>query len=263
MISPRMLRFVCLLAVLPFLSGCFDIFEHDSDVQARQALKDLIALQDQVYKEKGRYAQNLLELEKLGLKYHTGIVYMEIEMARKDKYRAISLPAESTTARVFAYDTEQGGYYEMDEEEVSRYVLGALIHIRGEQFLKRMNDLVAAALIGLSLVLVLRLFFRYREPDYRKVFVAFFLSMVPIVWAVMALNHMDEDTVITQTIIVMTGIAFVCAVVSLILAVNWFLHRNTADIPPTLLALLGTTCVVALFSGAVMLQIYNTYYFNT
>ncbi len=262
MIPPRSLRLFGLLAAMVFLSGCFNLFEHDSDVQARKALKDLIALQDQVYREKGRYAQNLLDLEKLGLKYHTGIVYMEIEMARKDKYRAISLPAESTTARVFAYDTEQGGYYEMDEEEVSRYVLGALIHIRSEQAKKQMNDTLATFLVGLSLVLGIRFWTRHREAEYRMVFVAFFLSMVPIVWAVMALNHMDEDTVITQTIMVLTGISLLCAVVSLILAVNWFVHRNPAEVPPPLLALFGTACVVALFSGAVMIHIYSTYYFT-
>ena len=262
MTQHRSLRIVLFLAALLFFSGCFDIFEHDSDVQARKALKDLIAFQDAFYKENGRYAQNLVELEKYDLKYHTGIVYMEIEMARKDKYRAISLPAESTTARVFAYDTEQGGFYEMDDEEVSRYVLGSLIHIRAEQAKKNMNDMLAAFLVGLSLVLGIRFMIRYKEPDYRMVFVAFFLSMVPIVWAVMALNHLGDKIVITQTISLMTGICFVCAVLSLILAVNWFVHRRASEIPSPLLALLGTVCVVALFSGLVMLQIYRTYYFN-
>ena len=84
------------------------------------------------YQENKRYTGNLAEIEKYNLTYDTGIVYMEIEKADKDGYRAISLPAESTTARVFSFDTEQGGFYEMQDDEVARYVLGALRQIREE-----------------------------------------------------------------------------------------------------------------------------------
>ena len=66
------------------------------------------------------------KLEKYNLKYHSGIVYLEIESAGKDKYRAISLPAESTTARVFAFDTDQGGFYEMEADEVSQICPGSI-----------------------------------------------------------------------------------------------------------------------------------------
>ena len=107
-------------------SGCTRIFENSHDAQARKALQDLMAIQDQFHKENKRYAKNLLEIEKYNLKYHNGIVYLEIESAGKNKYRAISLPAESTTARVFAYDTSRGGYYEMDDEEVGKVCPGCL-----------------------------------------------------------------------------------------------------------------------------------------
>jgi hypothetical protein len=115
-----------LIIIALCVGGCTRIFENHQDVQAQQALQDLMAIQDQFHKENTRYAKNLVEIDKYNLKYHKGIVYLEIEKAGKGHYRAISLPAESTTARVFAYDTSRGGYYEMDEEEVAQYVLGAL-----------------------------------------------------------------------------------------------------------------------------------------
>ncbi len=128
-------------------SGCTRIFENDHDAQARQALQDLMAIQDQFHKENKRYAKNLIEIDRYNLKYHNGIVYLEIESAGKNKYRAISLPAESSTARVFAYDTSHGGYYEMGEEEVAQYVLGALNHIRKEQREKATFDYLSAGML--------------------------------------------------------------------------------------------------------------------
>ena len=85
-------------------------------MQARQALLDLVKIQEKFYQENKRYATGHAEIEKYNLKYHSGIVYLEIESAGKDTFRAVSLPAESTTARVFAYDSDQGGFYEMEEE---------------------------------------------------------------------------------------------------------------------------------------------------
>ena len=122
--NPKLQSLLC-TALLLLLTSCSNVFELDSDVQARQALFDLMNIQDQFYQENNRYAGKLLEIEKYNFKYHTGIVYMEIERADKDGYRAISLPAESTTARVFAFDTNEGGFYEMQDEEVSL----SLIHI--------------------------------------------------------------------------------------------------------------------------------------
>ena len=116
-----------------YLISCTTVFENNYDVMARQALFNLMKSQDVYRAEHDKYANELAQLSSYDLKYHTGIVYLEIQSASKDEYRAISLPAESTTARVFIYDTTKGGYYEADEVEVSKYVLGALNFIRGEK----------------------------------------------------------------------------------------------------------------------------------
>ena len=151
--------------LLVFLNSCGQIFEIDADVQARQALLDLVKIQEKFYQENKRYANSHAEVAKYDLKYHSGIVYMEIESAGKDKYRAVALPAESTTARVFAYDSDQGGFYEMEEDEVSRYVLGALRAIRDEKHKKDLNELTGWILMGGMVFLGLRFFVRYRSKE--------------------------------------------------------------------------------------------------
>ena len=49
---------------LLFLTSCDQIFEVDADVQARQALLDLMAIQDKFYQENQRYATGHAEIEK-------------------------------------------------------------------------------------------------------------------------------------------------------------------------------------------------------
>ncbi|MBT4374403.1 MAG: hypothetical protein HOD16_01810, partial [Nitrospina sp.] len=83
-----------------YLISCTTIFENNYDVMARQALFSLMKSQEIYRAEHDKYANKLAQLSSYDLKYHTGIVYLEIQSANKDEYRAISLPAESTTARV-------------------------------------------------------------------------------------------------------------------------------------------------------------------
>ena len=90
---------------------------------------------------------------------------MEIEKADEDGYRAISLPAESTTARVFAFDTGQGGFYEMQDDEVARYVLGALRQIREEKQKKNIWDLIAWIMMSAMVFVGLRFVSSYKTKE--------------------------------------------------------------------------------------------------
>ena len=161
----KIFRLLTYVLTLSILTSCTHIFELDADVQARQALFDLMKVQEKFYADNNRYAGKLLEAEKYNFKYHTGIVYMEIEQADKDGYRAISLPAESTSARVFAFDSKQGGFYEMEDDEVSRYVLGALRQIREEKRKEELSDFTAWIMMGGMVLLGLSFISRYKEPE--------------------------------------------------------------------------------------------------
>lgn len=239
--------------------GCTRIFEHDHDVQARKALQDLIAIQEQFHKENKRYAKNLVEIDKYNLKYHNGIVYLEIESAGANKYRAISLPAESVTARVFAYDTDQGGYYEMGEEEVAEYVLGALNHIRKEQREKAIFDYLSGGMLICLFWFGLRTFNRHKESRTGWVWWPYFLSLAPLCLAVMSLNHLDRNIALSMNLLVLLGTGFSVSVVCLILAVI-----GITKIPPKgeysiLQGIAMCTILIAVFNSWVLAQSYFTY----
>lgn len=240
-------------------SGCTRIFENDQDVQARQALQDLMAIQDQFHKENKRYAKNLVEIQKYNLKYHTGIVYLEIESAGKNKYRAISLPAESTTARVFAYDTRQGGYYEMGEVEVAQYVLGALNHIRKEQREKATFDYLSAGMLICLFWFGIRMFTRHRESRTGWVWGPYFLCLAPLSLAVTALNHMDRETSFSTELLILMGSGFGVSVICLLLAGIGLSKIPAQSERPILQGIAVCTIFISLFSGVILAQSYFAY----
>ena len=239
--------------------GCTRIFENDQDAQARRALQDLMAIQDQFHKENKRYARNLVEIDTYNLKYHNGLVYLEIESAGKDKYRAISLPAESTTARVFAYDTSRGGYYEMDQEEVAQYVLGALNHIRKEQREKVIFDYLSAGMLICLTWFGIRMFTRYKESGTGWVWIPYFLCLAPLSLAVAALNHMDRDISLSTELLLLMGTGFGVSILCSLLAGFGLTKIPAKGEHPILQGLAVCTIALSLSAGAILAQSYLTY----
>lgn len=244
---------------LLFLTSCGQIFEVDADVQARQALLDLMAIQDKFYQENQRYATGHAEIDKYNLKYHTGIVYLEIETAGKDGYRAVSLPAESTTARVFAHDSDQGGFYEMEEDEVSRYVLGALKHIRDEKHKKDLNELTGWILMGGMAFLGLRFFARYRSPENNTAIWAYLLCLPAMGWAVALLGNMEGNIVFTSAIAQASWAGLAIALVALALGCIWLKKNISLHPPAPLISLVICTLVISLSSAGTMTYMLKTF----
>jgi len=240
-------------------SGCTRIFENDQDAQARQALQDLIAIQDQFHKENNRYAKNLTEIQKYNLKYHSGIVYLEIESAGKNKYRAISLPAESITARVFAYDTAKGGYYEMAEEEVAQYVLGALNHIRKEQREKAIFDYLSAGMLICLFWFGMRMLTRYKESRTGWVWWPYFLCMAPLALALATLNHMGIDTSLSTELAILMSAGLGMSVLCLILAGVGITKIPARGEHHILQGIAICTILISLSSGAIHINSYFTF----
>ena len=244
---------------LVFLTSCNQIFEIDADVQARQALLDLMAIQDKFYQENQRYATGHAEIEKYNLKYHSGIVYLEIESAGKDGYRAVSLPAESTTARVFAHDSQQGGFYEMKEDEVSRYVLGALKHIRDEKHKKDLNELTGWVLMGGLGFIGLRFFARYRSPENSTAIWAYIFCLPAMGWSVALLGNMAENVVFTSSIAQTTWVGLALSSVALGLGCIWMKKSISLAPPAPLISLLICTMSISLLSAGTMAYMLNTF----
>ena len=65
----KTLRFFLTPVLLFLLSSCAPVFEHSADVQARQALLDLMKIQETFRSENNKYATNLAQLEKYNQKY--------------------------------------------------------------------------------------------------------------------------------------------------------------------------------------------------
>jgi hypothetical protein len=243
-----------------FFSGCGQLFEHSSDMQAKKALEDLMVIQETFHKDNKRYAKNFTELEKYNLEYHRGIVYLEIQSATEKAYRAISLPAESITARVFAYDTGKGGYYEMEEEEVSEYVLGALNFIRKTQREHQLITLSSTIMLVAMVFLGVRIAFRFMGEKNRSAFGSFFLSLLPLIWVTQVLSFLTPDVYISSTITMLSGVSVVASIVAFIWGTIWLIKRTSGEEEPTVLGLFGITVVASIFSLVVMAQTYTKFY---
>ena len=219
-------KILSLFIFLFSLTSCTPIFENNYDVMARQALFDLMKAQETYRSEHGKYTNRLAQLTNYNLKYHTGIVYLEIHAASKNEYRAISLPAESTTARVFIYDTSEGGYYEADEVEVSKYVLGALNFIRSEKEKQKTNILLAAILLGTLVVLGFRFVSRYRGKGNNNALISFFISIPALGWAVAILNNVNSDIVLNSKILVLSWLSIAISILCIFIAFRWLKSRD-------------------------------------
>ncbi|MBT5471398.1 MAG: hypothetical protein HOK41_12415 [Nitrospina sp.] len=219
----------------------------------------MMKVQDQFYQENKRYAGKLFEIEKYDFKYHRGIVYMEIEQADKDGYRAIALPAESLSARVFAYDTKEGGFYEMEDDEVSRYVLGALRQIRDEKRKEDISDFTAWIMMGGMVFLGLRFISRYKNKENNSLLGAYLFCMFPLAWSIAVLGKMDKNVVFSSLINQLTWASLSLAVVALALGIKWIFKDKEEAPQPSLLSLVGCTLVIAFISGGVMIHTLVTY----
>ena len=255
----KLFRLFFILFLLFFLTSCSNIFELNSDVLARQALFDLMKIQEKFYQENKRFTGKLAEINKYNFKYDTGIVYMEIEKADKDGYRAISLPAESTTARVFAFDTEQGGFYEMQDDEVARYVLGALREIREEKRKKDISDLTAWVMMSAMVFLGLRFISRYKNKENGSLLGAYFFCLFPLGWSIAVLGKMEKNIVFSNQVSQCTWACLMLAVISLVLGCKWMFKQKEEPLPPSLLSLMVCSLLIAVISGGVMVHTLITY----
>ena len=241
-------------------TACAPVFENRSDIMARKALFDLIKAQETYRAKHNTYTKELAKLLNYNLKYNNGIVYLEIQLAGKHEYRAISLPAESTTARVFVYDTSKGGFYEADEVEVSKYVLGALNFIRGEKEKQKINIFLATILLGFLVILGLRFTSSYNGEGNNNALASYFISLFPLGWAVAALNHLTSDIVFSSQTTILSLTAITLSLASIFITSRWLKNRNPLVIPAPVLGLAGCTLLISITSAGVVVYTLYKYY---
>lgn len=242
------------------LTGCNPVFENNYDVMARQALLDLAKAQESYRAKHNKYTKEIAQLFNHNLEYHSGIVYLEIHSAEKDSYRAISLPAESTTARVFVYDTSKGGFHEAGEVEVSKYVLGALNFIRGEKDEQNQNVLLATILMVTLFIFGVRFTGCYWKGKNKIALISYFTSLIPLGWAVAVLNHLNGDIVFSTKITILSLSSMIISAVSSILSSRWLKNINPQNTPSPILGLAGCTLFISLVSVGAVAYTFQKYY---
>ena len=253
-------RILPLTIFLFSFTSCAPVFENNYDVMARQALLDLMKAQESYRDKHNTYTKELTQLYNYNLKYHTGIVYIEIQSAGNNDYRAISLPAESTTARVFVYDTSEGGFYEADEVEVSKYVLGALNFVRSEKKKQRTNTLLLLILLSSLVILGFRFISKYNGKENNSALISYFVGLFPLGWAVAALNNLTSDIAFSPKISLLSGIAMILSCVSIIITSKWIGKRDPLSTPAPIVGLAVCTLFIGIVSVGVVS--YTLYAFN-
>lgn len=219
-------------------------------MQARKALMDLMELQNKYHQENKKYARNVLDIQKYNLKYNAGVVYLEIESASQDKYRAVALAAESTTARVFAFDTDKGGLYEMKDDEVKSYVLGALKHVRTQQKNVAQKDFISFLLAIILGALGVKSLVKNAQKKFSPPFLYYFTSIFPMTWAFLLLNHMTKNVVLSQLILVVSITAMLCTIAIILAGGANFAKLSWSDNNSHLHGLLISAIGGSLFSCA-------------
>ena len=252
------IRILAIGFLLFLFSACNSFFETESDRDAQIALRKLITVQEKYRKDHNRYAKTLFEIEKENkyqLEYHKGLIYMEIERADENGFRAISLPAESTTARVFAHDPVKGGFYEMDDEETAQYVLGAFRSIQNDQGARKINDISALILITGIAFLGIYSLFKKRELGYEITYGAHFVSLGPLFFALAALNHMSDQIAFSTTLKVGIYGSSILASVCLVIFANQARRYYMQLGPTSLVGLLASIFLSAVFTIGTMVYI--------
>ena len=247
----RYVKFAFLGTLIILFSACSVFFETKTDRDAQIALKKLMRVQEEFRQDHQRYAKTIFEIEKVNkynIKYHKGLIYMEIETADVNSYRAISLPAESTTARVFAHDLKHGGFYEMNDEETTQYVLGAFRSIQNEKKMRRILDLSSIVLVSIIAFLGIYSMVRKREAQYGFTYAAHFISLVPLFFSMTTVNHMSTQIAFSNflkgSIYLALALSIFCLWVAMVQIRIYYFQR-------------GATALVGLFTSIVLSSIFT------
>ena len=145
----------------------------------------------------------------------------------------------------------------MQDDEVSRYVLGALRQIRAEKRKKNISDLSAWLMMSVMVFVGLRFISRYKAKENGSLLLAYFFCLFPLGWSIAILGKMEKNIVFSNQVSQFTWAGLLLAVVSLILGFKWMLRKKES--PPSLLSLVVCTVLIAFFSGGVMIHTLATY----
>jgi hypothetical protein len=170
------------------------LFETRGDRAAQADLRRLAEAETRYWTEHHTYIVAFSDLGPTPFEA-TKDIYVQVETADGTHFRAIAMPRESHTARVFALEAKEGRttVKELDNEEVSTYVFGALRKIRSAERLKLfLASFSTLGLIGLLIYGII--IHRKGAPGQWQASAPYFLGLIPLYVTLILSTFVDEHT---------------------------------------------------------------------
>lgn len=179
------------------------LFETRGDREAHADLQRLAEAENRYWTDHHTYTVSFAELGPSPFEPTPGI-YVQVEAATPTRFRAVAMPRESHTARVFVVEAEEGhgGVTELGKEEVSTYVLGALKTIQGAEGLKL--SLAALATLGFAgLMMYGIVLHRKGGTGQWRASTPYFLGSLTLYVTLILSTYVDEHTYIGPLVLIM------------------------------------------------------------
>jgi len=195
------------------------LFETSADRAARTDLQRLEQAESRYWTEHHAYTGVFSDLGPPTFEATKGI-YLQVETADQTHFRAVAMPRESHTARVFALEANGGksAVKELEEKEVSTYVLGALQKIRSSQRLKL--SLAAFSTAGLLGLLIYGVILHQRGVAGQwRASAPYFLGLVPLYVTLILSTFVDELTYIGPLVLGMAVAGVIGGVSSILIGI--------------------------------------------
>jgi hypothetical protein len=170
------------------------LFETREDRAAQADLRRLAEAENRYWTEHHAYIVAFSDLSPTPFEA-TENIYVQVESADGTHFRAIAMPRESHTARVFVLEANEGRatVKELNEDEVTNYVLGALRKIRSAERLKLfLATFSTLGLIGLLIYGII--IHRKGAPGQWRASAPYFLGLIPLYVTLILSTFVDEHT---------------------------------------------------------------------
>jgi hypothetical protein len=233
------------------------LFETRADRAAQADLRRLADAENRYWTEHQTYVEAFTNLGPTPFEATKGI-YLQVEAADRTHFRAVAMPRESHTARVFALEAKEGQatVNELEGEEVSAYVLGALKKIQSAERLKL--SLAAFSTLGLiGLLFYGILIHRRGVPGQWRASTPYFIGLVPLYVTLILSTFVDENTYVGPLVLGMAVVGAIGSLASIILGTItlWRSFRMEEGFHFRRLALVGV-----LFAVVGMVSPFYTFY---
>ena len=98
------------------------------------------------------------------------------------------------------------------------------------------------------------------EKENNNALLSYFISLLPLGWAVAALNHMNSDIVFSSKILTFSSTAITASLISIFITSRWIKNRNPLIVPAPILGLAGCTLFISLISAGAIVYTLLRYY---